>query len=69
MNFKEWLLQEAFIDAEEFRNKIDSNLQFSLVMDENGQIESIFNYENGLRTGWQRRYLENGAILYEVNQF
>jgi antitoxin component YwqK of YwqJK toxin-antitoxin module len=46
---------------------VDGELRKKTSWFENGQIKEISHYENGLRIGWQREYLENGTILYEVN--
>lgn len=49
MNFKQWLLTEAFIDKEAFKEKIDFNHQFSLIMDRNGEVKiKIAVYENAM---------------------
>jgi len=49
MKFKQWLLNEAFINKEEFKDKIDSNSQFSLTMDRNGEVKiKIAVYENAM---------------------
>ena len=49
MKFKQWLLTEAIIDKEEFKDKIDSNSQFSLTMDRNGEVKiKIAVYENAM---------------------